>query len=286
MPVTVDRRPHRPFAPMLAREAVRAFDHPGFLFEVKWDGHRALLERDGAGAVHLWGRSGRDLGLGLPALTRSLAEELHTPCLLDGEIVALNEGTSDRARLTRRQEPIVYVAFDLLRWREENLLELPLRERRARLADRVPGADRLLRSEGVVGSGHAYFQAIRTLGLEGMMAKDLRSPYRPGTRTCAWLKVLHLEEGTFAVVAVEGGRDDGASTLWLADEHGRTVARVGGVPAPDARAVRARAEPRPTGMGPLPVRPGVSCRVRYRARLANGRLRHPLYAGLEPFSSA
>lgn len=269
---------------MLAREAERAFDDPGYLFEIKWDGYRALLARDGDGAVHLWGRSGRDLARDLPALARGLGEEVHTPCLMDGEVVSLHEGRSDMTRLAHRQEPIVYVVFDLLRWRDEDLLEMPLRERRARLADRVPGTDRVLRSEGVVGAGIAYFRAIQGLGLEGMMAKELKSRYRPGARSRAWLKVLNLLEDTFAVVAAEADGERLAA-VWVADEAGRTVARVSGIPLREARAVRAHLvdqAPVPlAGARPLrPLRPGLQCRVRYRARLPDGKLRHPVYGGL------
>lgn len=275
---------------MLAREAERAFDDPDFLFEIKWDGYRALLARDAAGHLHLWGRSGRDLAQDLPALARGLAEDVVTPCLLDGEIVALNEGRSDMTRLARRQEPIAYVVFDLLRWRDEDLLELPLRERRARMVDRVAGTDRVLRSEGVVGAGLGYFRSIQDLGLEGMMAKELRSPYRPGARSRAWLKVLNLLEDTFAVVAAEPAAGERVAALWVADEAGRTVARVAGIPALEAREVRARVDPHGTpseGAPPvLAVRPGLRCRVRYRSRLADGKLRHPVYGGLVPAGEA
>ena len=275
---------------MLAHEAERAFDDPAYLFEIKWDGYRAVLARDDAGHLHLWSRSGRDLAQDLPALARALREEVQTTCVLDGEIVALSEGKSDMARLAHRQEPIVYVVFDLLRWRDEDLLALPLRERRARLVDRVPGSDRLLRSEGVVGAGLGYFRAIQSMGLEGMMAKELRSVYRPGRRTRAWLKVLNLLEDTFAVVAAEPAADERVLALWVADEDGRTVARVAGIPPKEALEVRARVDShdeRPPGSPPLwRVRPGLRCRVRFRARLADGKLRHPVYGGLVPAGEA
>lgn len=270
---------------MLAREAVEAFDDPGFLFEIKWDGYRALAERAPDGRLHLWSRTGRDLSPRFPALAEALRQEIVHPCLLDGEIVALAEGASDIRRLQRRQEPIVYVVFDLLRWRTEDLLPLPLRERRARLADRVGGSDRLVRSEGVVGAGVSYFRAVRAAGLEGMMAKALRSPYLPGVRSDAWRKVLNLREGTFAVVAAEPGPADGVAAVWVADVDGRPVARIAGLPPAAARRVRARAAGHVLAPGgsrrpALAVAPGLSCRVRYRSVLPGGKLRHPLFAGL------
>jgi ATP-dependent DNA ligase len=272
---------------MLAREAGAAFDDPRYLFEIKWDGYRALAERRPDGALHLWGRSGRDLARDLPALRVALAEDITRPCLIDGEIVALAGGKSDFLRLAQRREPIVYVAFDLLRWRDEDLLALPLRERRARLADRLAGGgDRLLRSDGVTGAGVAYFRAICDLGLEGMMAKNLASPYLPGTRSSAWLKILNLREATFAVVGAEPAAGERVAALWLADAAGRTVARVAGIPIADARRVRARlvgaAHGGADSQGRVwPAAPGLRCRVRFRSVLPDGKLRHPVYAGLE-----
>jgi len=270
---------------MLAREAGAPFDDPGFLFEIKWDGYRALVERTESGRVHLWSRSGRDLGRDLPALAASLTEVLATPCLLDGEIVALHEGRSDFPRLLRRVEPIVYVVFDLLRWRSEDLVGLPLRERRARLVDRIVPSDRLLISEGVVGVGTGYFASVCALGLEGMVAKELRSPYRPGIRSAAWRKVLNLKEGTFSVVAAEASDGDHLAAVYVADGEGRTVARVAGLPPAAAHAVRARAgsalaHKTKAGEQLLAVAPGLRCRVRYRSVLPDGKLRHPVYAGL------
>ncbi len=268
---------------MLAREAAGAFDDPAFLFEVKWDGYRALLERDGRGHVHLWGRSGRDLGGDLPDLRAGLGEELRRPCLLDGEVVALRDGRSDMTRLRARREPLVYMAFDLLRWDGGDLLELPLRERRARLGA-VPAGPRLVRSEGVVGSGRAYFRGIAARALEGMMAKDLRAPYRPGVRSRTWLKVLNALEERLAVVAAEAGAPGRIAALWLADGEGRPAVRVAGIPAGDAAAVVARLHRHrdPAAPGTVwPVAPGLLCRVRHRGRTDGGPPRHPVYAGLE-----
>jgi ATP-dependent DNA ligase len=268
---------------MLAQEAAGPFDDPAFLFEIKWDGYRALLERDAHGHVHLWGRSGRDLGGDLPGLRSGLDDEVRRPCLLDGEVIALHEGRSDFARLRSRREPVVYVAFDLLRWEGDELLALSLLERRARLAA-VPAGPRLLHSQGVVGTGLAYFRAVCAQSLEGVMAKDLRAPYRPGARTSTWLKVLNALEERFAVIAAEGRAPGRIDALWLADGEGRPVGRVSGVPAVDAATVLAhldRGAPASAGAPLRPLVPGLFCRVRHRGRPEGGALRHPVYAGVE-----
>lgn len=277
---------------MLAQEVAAPFDDPNFLFEIKWDGYRALLERGAEPGVRLWSRGGRDLARDLPALAAALEEEVPDRVLLDGEVVALLDGRSDFERLARRAEPIVYVAFDLLSYHGDSLLHLPLRERRARLADKVRPTSRLLLSEGVVGAGTSFFKGIRALGLEGMMAKDLHSPYRPGKRTAEWRKVLNLEEGIFPVLALETGDAGTVVALWLraSDARADPVARVAGLPAAErAWLTREAGAPMPlAGVGrPLwTPPPGLTCRVRYRKTRTGSKLRHPVYAGLVATSAA
>lgn len=271
---------------MLAQEVAAPFDDPDFLFEIKWDGYRALLQSDSPGDVHLWTRSGRDLARDLPALSAALAEELPEAVLLDGEIVALQDGRSDFERLLRHEEPIVYVVFDLLTLHGDSFLELPLRERRARLADKVRPSSRIILSEGIVGAGTSFFKGIQDLGLEGMMAKDLHSPYRPGRRSAAWRKVLNLHEGTFPVLALELDDTGTVAALWVraAGESSDPIARVAGLPVSERSLLTQMAGPSlmdvPTTRRLRRPPQGLACRIRYRKIQAGGKLRHPVYVGL------
>ncbi len=274
---------------MLAQEVAAPFDDPDFLFEIKWDGYRALLECDGEGHAHLWSRTARDLGRDLPALSLALGEETTVPLLLDGEIVALQDGRSDFERLLRHAEPIVYVAFDLLGLRRSSFLALPLRERRARLVDKVRPSSRLILYEGVVGAGISFFKGVQSLGLEGMMAKDLHSPYRPGKRSSTWRKVLNLRDGVFPVLALELGETGTVQALWIHANarSAEPIARVSGVPLPERTMLAKLAGPGlPDLAGIRSERPlarppeGLYCRVRYRKIASGGKLRHPVYVGL------
>ncbi|MFY9343846.1 MAG: hypothetical protein WAT39_15255, partial [Planctomycetota bacterium] len=157
--------------PMLARIG-SAFDSPAHLFEIKWDGVRALTYVE-AGAHRMHGRKRRDLAGRYPEL--AFLASLPAGCVLDGELVALRpDGKPDfRAILRRenaspgrvaqivREHPVVYVVFDLLYAGFEPLLAAPLRQRRAALQQLVgaAGNPRLMLSEGVAGTGLALFAA-------------------------------------------------------------------------------------------------------------------------------
>ena len=125
--------------------------------------------------------------------------------VLDREVVVLRQGKPDFGLLLSRNQvratlkiqflarilPVTYVVFDLLYERYESLLALPLSTRRERLEKLIQGCahPRLVFSQGVVGSGRAFFAEICHQGLEGMMAKCLVSRYRLGRRSDAWIKI-------------------------------------------------------------------------------------------------
>jgi ATP-dependent DNA ligase len=188
--------------PMLA-VASAPFDSPEYVFEVKWDGVRALAARWTRG-WSVWGREGADYSGRYPEL--EVLRRLPTDTILDGELV--RPGPSGRSELeailSRHQlssparihrashsQPICYVVFDLLYHRGQSLLGQPLRERRAALQELIERLQEpvLLFSEGEFGPGKAFFAALVAQGQEGMMAKHLASRYRPGRRSAAWRKI-------------------------------------------------------------------------------------------------
>ena len=188
--------------PMLA-VAGTPFDSPEYLFEVKWDGVRALAAC-GLGEWSMWGRDGADYTGRYPEL--EVLRRLSEGTILDGELV--RPGPSGRSELgailsrhqlssparihrASRSQPVCYVVFDLLYHRDRSLLGEPLRDRRATLQELVQRLHEpvLLFSEGVVGPGKAFFAALVAQGQEGMMAKHLASRYRPGRRSAAWRKI-------------------------------------------------------------------------------------------------
>jgi bifunctional non-homologous end joining protein LigD len=183
--------PARSYRPMLATLAEDVPKGPGWLFEIKWDGHRALAYVRG-GDAQLVSRNGndvtqrfRDVANRLPRATKSPA------CVLDGEVCALDE--RGRPSFSAMQQgkpgtPIVYYVFDLLELEGEPLVDLPLVERRRRLEALLrPG--RAVRLSEIFDDGESLAAAVVEQGLEGLMAKQADSRYRPGERSREWLKI-------------------------------------------------------------------------------------------------
>ncbi|MCY0885188.1 MAG: DNA ligase [Firmicutes bacterium] len=247
----IPRDPAAFLPPMLAVTADTPFDDPGWWYEIKWDGFRALIHR--GEDLKVYSRRGANLLARWPVLA-DLAGQLPVPLVLDAELVAM--GPQGSGRPGYRPGALVAVVFDCLYGPEGWLLDQPFERRRECLLRWIPGGGRVVLSEGVTGSGLALLEAARRRGLEGVMAKRLGSPYLPGRRSRLWQKFLVQEEVTLPWQGLVSRRD--GRPLWVL---GRPEAAR--VPAP---AAWLRQHPRP---------PVAWVRVRYRERTPAGRLRHP-----------
>jgi DNA ligase D-like protein (predicted ligase) len=188
-------------SPMLAAQA-EPFDSDDHLFEVKWNGVRALAAME-AGQWRVWGRELADYTPRYPEL--ELLRGLPDGVVLDGELVVLHDGRADFDELMRRHQlvsprkvleasrflPASYIVFDLLYAGGRPLLGRPLAERRRQLEELAARQNdpRLIFSTGIVGGGKQFFQQVVAQGHEGVMAKHLRSRYLPGQRGQAWRKI-------------------------------------------------------------------------------------------------
>jgi len=202
--------------PMLATLVASPFDDPAWLFEIKWDGFRVEAVVDD-GAVRLWTRGRQDAARYFGPFLEPADWITARQAIVDGEVIALDEhGEPDfallqdriKARLVASGGAFVYEAFDLLYLDGRSLLDEPLEERRRLLREVLSTDPRVRLSEDVTGDGLAFFEAARARGLEGIMAKDRRSPYVPGVRTKAWQKVKIRPEQELVV----GGWTRGTGT--------------------------------------------------------------------------
>jgi ATP-dependent DNA ligase len=187
--------------PMLAVPAP-PFDSAAHVFETKWDGVRALAAVE-AHCWRLWGRARADYTPRYPEL--DVLRRLPAGTLVDGELVTLHGGRADLARLLRRHRlvdpwhvhlarrwcPVTYILFDLLYHAGRPLLHEPLQQRRAVLeevCDRLQ-CPAVAFSAGLIGRGREFFAAVVHAGHEGVVAKLLAAPYRPGRRAPTWRKI-------------------------------------------------------------------------------------------------
>lgn len=201
-----------PFEP-IRRDTVPLGDQ--WTYQLKWDGVRLLAYRDDdGGPIRLFNRRKHERTQQYPELTGP-ALGAASSFLLDGEVIALaSDGKPsfhevmrrdgirrlDQVPRIREEVPIVYMVFDLLHWNGEWLHKLPLRDRIARLADAiVPGEH--VQFVASHPDGQALFDAVRQMGMEGIVCKDLGSAYAPGAKDGRWAKVKNYGD----IVAVIGG---------------------------------------------------------------------------------
>jgi bifunctional non-homologous end joining protein LigD len=210
--------------PMLATLIEEPFDSDDWLFEIKWDGYRALAYIND-GSVRLVSRNGNDLTRQFPEL-QSLADHFRgEQAVIDGEIAALDaEGT--RRTAPDHSIPIVYYAFDLLYADGYNLMRVDLEKRKEALAA-VLKTDALVRySDHFVGEGKNLYHAARERGLEGIVAKRRNSCYIE-KRSREWLK-MKITRRQEAVIGgytePRGSREHfGSIVLGLYDDKGRLI---------------------------------------------------------------
>jgi bifunctional non-homologous end joining protein LigD len=161
-------------------------------------GRRAIAETDGAGKVSLYSRKQNEFNKRFPPIVEALAE-LKRPAVLDGEIVALDEQGHPRFEWLVNRGPqrgtLVYYVFDLLSLDGKDLRQLPLEKRKARLARLLKkNYPRLIFVDHVEGHGLAMFAGALALGLEGVVAKDAKSPYVEGAaENRFWLKIKNSD---------------------------------------------------------------------------------------------
>jgi bifunctional non-homologous end joining protein LigD len=204
------------YAPMLATPAEDVPRGAGWLFEVKWDGYRALATVAG-GEATLTSRRGNDLTERFSHVAKEIAKAVKTPdCVLDGEVCALDEsGRSSFSAMQQGQAgtPIVYYVFDVLEVDGEPLVDLPLVERRVRLEALLDGRNRTVRLSESFDDGTALFEAAKEQRLEGIAAKRLDSRYMQGKRTRDWLKIKTHGEQEFVIAGFTKGTGRRASSF-------------------------------------------------------------------------
>jgi bifunctional non-homologous end joining protein LigD len=300
----VDPAAVRPMKPE-ARE--RPFSRPGWVFELKYDGFR-MLSAGGAGEARLFYKSGHDATRIFPELARAVAALPFRGLLLDGEAVVLDDaGRPHFQRLQKRgmrtraidaehaaaATPATLFVFDLLAFEDFDLRPLPLATRKAMLRRVLPPEDGWLRlSEEIPERGEDLYAAVTDMGLEGVVAKRVDSPYRAGY-SADWLKVRVDRSSDFAVVGFEPipMAKTGFRCLHLAVRDGAKglsyTGTVGtGFSQQEMNGIYARLEPARRATPPVPVagvkgavwvEPELVVEVRYKEWTAGGHLRHPVF---------
>ena len=288
--------PHT-IAPMLASVAKEPFDHQDWIFEVKWDGYRAIAEiRDRN--VLLYSRNNISFAKRFSPIVESL-QKIGFDAVMDGEVVVVDEeGRPDFEMLQHYQAKgagqLVYSVFDLLHFQGHDLTNLPLLRRKELLKKILPSDPRIRFSEHVVNEGVLFFRVAKEKGLEGIIAKHGSSLYEAGKRSKQWLKLKTriTQEGVIAGFTKPGGSRKQFGALVLAAYEGNVLVPIGqagsGFTAQQLKAIREQLEPlvqKENPMSMLPetgtpvtwVRPELVCEVSFSEWTDEGLMRHPVF---------
>jgi bifunctional non-homologous end joining protein LigD len=314
--------PKAPFpskvSPMLATLVDKPFDEPGWLYEIKWDGYRALALCNKKN-VELVSRNNKTFNERFYPVYEAV-KQWSINAVVDGEIAVLNDtGVSHFGSLQNwRSEAdgeLVYYVFDLLWLNGRDLTNLPLTRRRELLATLVPEDQGTIRlSENFEASATEFIEAAKKIGLEGVIAKKADSFYVYGIRTLDWLKIKANQRQevviggftrntgtskTFSSLLVgvfENGKlryTGKIGTGFTAKLQHELMKRFGPlitgeipfVEEPDVNKP-SRFRPNPPKAATTWLKPELVCEVSYAEMTADGLMRHPAFAGMREDKNA
>lgn len=277
-----------------------AFDHKDWLFEIKWDGYRAIAEV-GDGPVRFYSRNGIAFDKAYPGIFKEL-EKIKTPAILDGEIVVFDEaGKPNFQKLQNyssyKSLPIQYLVFDCLSYKGTDITKKPLSERKEILQGILPNKSIVLYCDHVLQHGKDLFREVTKAGLEGIIAKQINSKYYSDRRSKEWLKIKNILSDDFIIVgftAPQGSRSHIGALVIAEDHDGKLIPRgsVGtGFTEQTLKDLHSKLSKIIRKTSPLKVpvdvggevtwvEPKYVCQVKYTEITEDGNVRHPVYLGL------
>ena len=296
------RNDYRPMLATLADELPKGSD---WLYEIKWDGYRAVGYVRG-GEARLVSRNGNDLTPRFPDVAKALAKAARSPnCVVDGEVCALDdEGRPSFSAMQQGKQgtPLVYALFDVLEIDGAPVLDLPLTERRTRLEALIDARQKTIQVSGFFEDGEALLAAAVERGLEGVLAKRPESRYLEGKRSPDWLKIKTHGREEFVICGWtkgQGKRSGLFGALVLGTYRGKELHWVGncgtGFTERDIDALLEKLEPLRRDASPFAtvpkmpkvrkgdvtwVEPKLVCEVRFVEWTHDGHLRAPSFQGL------
>ncbi|MGZ4980821.1 MAG: DNA ligase D [Methylobacter sp.] len=290
---------------MLSKEIKQPFDDKDWIFEIKWDGYRAIAELNKA-EVKLYSRNGNLFNAKYPEIIDALVQ-MDVEAVIDGEIVVMDEQGNPNFQLLQhyseqRSHPIYYYVFDILKLNNQSVMELPLVKRKELLRTfilfRTLIKNSIIKySDHIKEKGKEMFALMAERNMEGIMAKKADSPYLPGQRTANWLKIKYRKT-TDAIICgftePEGEREYfGALILGLT--QGNTIKYIGhtgtGFNKSLLENLYQQLKPLATLQSPFDetvktntpvtwVKPALVCEVEFTEKTRDGMLRNPVFIRL------
>ncbi|WP_276131752.1 DNA ligase D [Polluticoccus soli] len=290
---------------MLAKLHDKAFDREGWIFEIKWDGYRAIAEVNGKNS-RMYSRNGLAFENEYAVVFDEL-NRIKKKMVLDGELVAFGENGMPSFQAIQQYDPattpLVYYVFDILYLNGKSLENSPLLERKQILKDLLPESDIIKYCDHIETYGLEFFELMQQQGLEGMIAKRGDSRYIEDSRSSDWLKVKHMltDEAVIAgYTAPRGGRSYFGALILGSYEKGKLkyIGHTGtGFTQKTLKEVHAKLQELETDESPFDekvkvnspvtwVKPKLVCNLKFTEVTADGNRRHPVFMGLRKDKAA
>lgn len=286
--------------PMLAQSGDKPFDDKDWIFEIKWDGYRSVAElKDGK--IQLYSRNGISFAEKFTKVADALQPQKHE-MVLDGEIVAYNsEGKPDFQLLQKIGEnpdlSLTYQVFDILWLNGYSTENLPLLERKELLKGALLENDVVKYCDHILERGTDFFEQIRKMNLEGMIAKQATSTYTEGARTKDWLKIKFINTEDVIIcgfTAPRGSRKNFGALILGRYENGEliycghtgtgfsdeTLAELSKTLAPLIVNKSPFADVPKTNMPATWLKPKLVCEIKFTEITNDGIFRHPVFLGI------
>jgi bifunctional non-homologous end joining protein LigD len=297
--------------PMLATLVDKPFDEPGWLYEIKWDGYRAIAMLN-KGKVNLISRNNKSFNEKFYPVYDAL-KNWKIDAVIDGEVAVLNKsGVSDFGSLQNwRSEAdgeLIYYVFDILWLNGYNLEQLPLVRRREILRQHLPKDEMVRFSESFETSAADFLNSAIKLGMEGIIAKKANSVYVEGDRTKEWLKIKAnkrqevviggytenegsgklfssllvgvFDKGKLNYIGKIGTGFNNRSQREIMDKmKGLVISKAPFTEVPDVNKP-SRFRPNPPKAEVTWIKPELVCEVSYAEITSDGVMRHPSFEGM------
>lgn len=279
------------FSPMLLKEVDEVFDDEKYIYEVKYDGIRVLVFVSNDGVL-IKSRYGMDITKLFPELS-CLSKMVKGKVIFDGEIIILDDGRVSFSKLQKRfhlknkktidflskTNPVVFMCFDVL-YENRDLINLSLLERKE-ILDKYEDNEVFVKSTYVYGKGSKLFEAIKSLDMEGIVAKRLDSKYLINERSDNWIKIKNYKSDDFLILGYIN--KENVISVVLGELLKGRIVYVGKVSLGkksslankimSMKEVKALIDIKDKDI--IYVKPNVKCEVKYLERTSNGLLRHP-----------
>ncbi len=290
------------YIPMLATLTDKAFNDKGWIYEIKWDGYRAVADWQNK-KLQLYSRN----GLSFIEKFAPIAEAVKTikaDAVLDGEIVLLDEnGNASFQKLQHYEDntdlPLIYYVFDLLFLNKKDIRHLPLLQRKELLQKLLNNNknDLVRYCDHIEENGIAFFSVAKKNNIEGIIAKKADSQYTCGIRTKEWLKIKNKNSREAVIVGYTQPRNNRKyfGALVLAEFDGDGLKYMGhtgtGFDEKGLKELWTKMQPLVTYKSPFKtkvkvnmpvtwVKPKLVCELSFTEATEDGLLRHPVYEGL------